>query len=214
MVVALFAMAMAWMESAVVFYLHSLSERLEPSLRQAVPQLPHLGFTEAVREAATLLMICAIGWLAGRTWRSRCGYAAVAFGLWDIFYYIFLKVIMDWPRTLQDWDVLFLLPLPWWGPVIAPMLIALLMVLWGTLASLPAPRDPPFRAEWQAWALNLTGIAIALYVFMEHALHAGLRVAMTRPPVRFNWPLFALALVLMAAPIAHLVRGRLIVRTR
>ncbi len=59
----------------------------------------------------------------------------VAFGVWDIFYYVFLKVMCDWPRSLFDWDILFLLPLPWWGPVLAPVSIALLMIVWGTLAS-------------------------------------------------------------------------------
>ena len=42
----------------------------------------------------------------------------MAFGIWDIFYYVFLKIIYDWPKSLFDWDILFLIPLPWWGPVI------------------------------------------------------------------------------------------------
>jgi hypothetical protein len=59
----------------------------------------------------------------------------LAFGVWDIFYYVFLKVLTGWPHSLMDWDILFLLPLPWWGPVIAPVSIAVLMILWGTAAS-------------------------------------------------------------------------------
>ena len=52
---------------------------------------------------------------------ARVGYAAIAFGVWDIFYYVFLRLISGWPRSLFDWDILFLLPLPWWGPVLAPV---------------------------------------------------------------------------------------------
>ena len=77
---------------------------------------------------ATLLMIATLGLLAGSTWRRRAGYAAIAFGAWDIFYYVFLRLISGWPRTLLDWDILFLLPLPWWGPVLAPVSIALVMI--------------------------------------------------------------------------------------
>ena len=66
-----------------------------------------------------MVMLLAVGILAGRNWRSRLGYSAIAFGVWDIFYYLFLKVMCGWPHSLLDWDILFLLPLPWWGPVLA-----------------------------------------------------------------------------------------------
>jgi hypothetical protein len=70
---------------------------------------------EVVREAATLIMLLAVGTLAGRGWRNRLGYTGIAFGTWDILYYAFLKMICGWPRNLLDWDILFLMPLPWWG---------------------------------------------------------------------------------------------------
>ena len=82
---------------------------------------------ELTREFATMIMLFAVGFLAGRTWRTRIGYAAIAFGVWDIFYYVFLKIMCGWPHSVLDWDVLFLLPMPWWGPVLAPVLISLLI---------------------------------------------------------------------------------------
>jgi hypothetical protein len=206
MTVALYAVAMAWVESAVVFYLRTFSKRIDPY--QADPLQPVAGFgsTELVREAATLIMLWTVGMLAGKTWRSRWGYAAIAFGVWDIFYYVFLKVITGWPNSLRDWDILFLLPLPWWGPVLSPMLIAVMMIIWGTLASQGEPFTRSFRSEWKAWALNFLGILLALYVFMEDALRAvsgGADAIRTVLPIRFDWPLFIIALGLMAAPIIH-----------
>ncbi len=201
-----YAAAMAWVESAVVFYLRTMINRIEPYQLNPLPVAGGLGRAELVREAATLLMLLFVGILAGRNWRSRLGYAAVAFGAWDIFYYLFLKVICGWPNSLLDWDVLFLLPLPWWGPVLAPVSIALLMMLWGTLASgWDAPRQ---GSEWKAWALNLMGVALALYLFMADTLRvAGQGVDALRNvlPAGFNWPLFCLALLLMAAPILQLL---------
>ncbi len=202
-IVALYAVAMAWVESAVVFYLRTLSGHLDPAQTDVLPPVHGLAATEVVREAATLIMLWAVGMLAGRTWRSRWGYAAVAFGVWDIFYYVFLVVITGWPTGLRDWDVLFLLPMPWWGPVISPVLIAIMMIVWGTLASQGEPFERPFRSEWKAWALNFTGILVALYVFMEHALRVGPEAAVAKHPTTFNWPLFIIALGLMAAPIVH-----------
>src|SRR5512133_4062712 len=148
-VVVLFGTAMAWMESATVVYLRMLVGRVDPY--QAVPLPPHqmLGNTELVREIATMVMLFAVGWLAGRNWRTRLSYSLIAFGVWDILYYVFLAVIVGWPKSLLDWDVLFLIPLPWWGPVIAPAIIALLMIIGGTIVTQYGPPLWPRRqAIW------------------------------------------------------------------
>jgi hypothetical protein len=108
-VVGAFAIAMAWVESAVVFYLRTLVDRIQPYQNIPLPTAAGLERAELVREAATLLMLLTVGWLAGRNWRTRFGYAAIAFGIWDIFYYLFLRVMTGWPKSIFDWDILFLL---------------------------------------------------------------------------------------------------------
>src|SRR5262245_47973157 len=130
-----FAAAMAWVESACVYYLRVLVDRIEPYQPNPLPIFGTLGNVELVREGATLVMLLMVGILAGRTWRPRLGYAALAFGVWDILYYVFLRLMSGWPSSLLNWDILFLLPLPWWGPVLAPMSVAALMIVWGTLVT-------------------------------------------------------------------------------
>jgi hypothetical protein len=208
LLVVVFAIGMAWMESATVYYLRVMVDRLDPYQANPLPMHGILGPVELVREAATLVMLLTVGMLAGRTARTRLGYTAIAFGVWDVFYYVFLKVIYDWPASLFDWDVLFLIPLPWWGPVLAPIAIAALMIVWGTLVSQRAV-TPPARsaASTFCWRLNWLGIALALYVFMEDALRTvpqGIDATRTVLPTDFNWPVFVVALALMAAPIAHI----------
>ena len=127
-VVSVFALAMAWMEAATVVYLRTLTSRIQPYQATPLPVSVGLGQIEIVREAATMVMLLTVGLLAGRTWRSRLAYGMIAFGVWDIFYYVFLAIMTGWPRSIMDWDVLFLIPLPWWGPVLSPVLIALLLV--------------------------------------------------------------------------------------
>ena len=200
MIVAAFAIAMAWVESASVYYIRALVGRIEPYQADPLPINGALGYVELWREAATLVMIATMGLLAGRTWRHRAGYAALAFGLWDIFYYVFLRLISGWPRTLLDWDVLFLLPLPWWGPVLAPVSIALVMIVWGTLAT--QSRDDANDGRWSV-TLACIGIALALAVFMIDAWRAlpdGRDAVLQVLPTTFNWPLFWVALLLMAIP--------------
>src|SRR5438477_835536 len=153
-VVAAYAAAMAWVESAVVFYLRTMIDRIEPHQPDPLPMIGSLGHVELAREAATMIMLLTVGILAGRTWRARLGYAAIAFGVWDIFYYVFLKVMCDWPKSLFDWDILFLLPLPWWGPVLAPVCIALLMTVWGTLVTQSTVRRTIASAGPSLWWMN------------------------------------------------------------
>jgi len=206
--VVIYAMAMAWVESAVVFYLRSMMDRIEPYQSNPLPVIGGFALVELPRELATLIMLFAVGWLAGRTWRARFGYAAIAFGVWDIFYYVFLKIICGWPHSLLDWDVLFLLPLPWWGPVLAPVLISLLLILWGTFASQFEWSAQPVRSNWQAWILNIAGMALALYLFMADTLAAASRsldAIRTVLPERFNWPLFGVALALMSVPVLKIM---------
>src|SRR3954451_20889631 len=86
-IVMTFAIAMAWVEAASVFYIRALVDRIEPYQADPLPINGALGNVELWREASTLVMIATLGLLAGRTWRRRTGYAALAFGVWDIFYY-------------------------------------------------------------------------------------------------------------------------------
>jgi hypothetical protein len=201
-IVIAFAIAMAWVESASVYYIRALVDRIEPYQSNPLPINGALGYVELWREASTLVMLATLGVLAGRTWHHRAGYAALAFGTWDIFYYVFLRVMTGWPRTLLDWDILFLLPLPWWGPVLAPVSIALVMILWGTLVT---QKGGATEARW-TWALGWVGIALALGVFMIDAWRAlphGREAVMQVLPTTFNWPLFLVALLLMASPALH-----------
>jgi hypothetical protein len=207
-IVMAFAIAMAWVEAASVFYIRALVGRVEPYQHNPLPIDAALGYVELWREAATLVMIGTLGALAGRTWRHRAGYAALAFGAWDIFYYVFLRLISGWPRTLLDWDILFLLPLPWWGPVLAPVSIALLMMTWGTLATQSHNRAADARWTVLTGVLAGVGIAIALAIFMIdawRALPGGREAVLQVLPTTFNWRLFAVALLLMATPALHQV---------
>ncbi|MGH9221832.1 MAG: hypothetical protein ACRD1W_21170 [Vicinamibacterales bacterium] len=202
-VVVAFAIAMAWVESASVYYLRALVDRIEPYQPNPLPINDALGHVELWREASTLVMLATLGMLAGRTWRRRVGYAAIAFGAWDIFYYVFLRLMTGWPRTWLDWDILFLLPLPWWGPVIAPVSIAMLMVLWGTIAT---QRDDDEAEPRSTWALASAGIALALGVFMIDAWQAlpqGREAILQVLPTQFNWTPFWVAVLLMASPALH-----------
>lgn len=203
-IVAAFALAMAWVEAASVFYIRTLVDRVEPYQANPLPMHGVLGAVESWREAATLVMIGAVGLLAGRSWRHRFGYAALTFGVWDVSYYGFLRIMCGWPRTLLDWDILFLLPLPWWGPVLAPISIAAVMILWGTTEVLAGPDLAGSRWNRATEVLAGIGVVLALAVFMSDAwrvLPDGRDAVLLVLPTTFDWPLFVVAVLLMAMPV-------------
>lgn len=210
LLVAVFAIAMAWLEAACVYYLRVLVDRVDPYQEVPLPISGVLGPVELWREASTIVMLLAVGMLAGKGWQKRAGYTVMAFGVWDIFYYVFLRIISGWPRSVLDWDVLFLLPLPWWGPVLAPVCISLLMIVWGTCVTQYPDRNLTMPVTSVVWVLNVLGIVLALYVFMADSLQSlprGLDATRHVLPASFNWLLFSIAMVLMAAPVLNRFTG-------
>ena len=202
-IVVIFSIAMAWVESSTVVYLRTLVNRVEPYQRTPLPIIDSFGVTEIVREAATLIMLVTVGWLAGTSWKSRLGFFMAAFGIWDIFYYLFLKIIVGWPHSLFDWDVLFLIPLPWWGPVLSPILISVVLIILGSLLAQNEISDAAFQLGKLSWSFYLCGISVALYVFMAHSIEVMGKgnSGVVDLPAQFNWPFFMLALFFMLMPV-------------
>jgi hypothetical protein len=196
--VALFAIAMAYLESAVVVYLRRLYGISDLMLH--VPLFdPQIGAIELGRELATLVMLLAVGWAAGKKFQSRFGFFIFAFGVWDIFYYIWLKVFIDWPGSILDPDLLFLIPLPWWGPVLAPVLIASLMVAGGALAVLGVERGDIIRLKPTEWVILIVGNLVMLYTFMADSLAilpADSQTLSLLRPTNFHWLIYLFGLLL------------------
>ena len=197
--VAIFALAMAYLEAAVVVYLRRIYG-ITDLIRDVAAYDPSLAAIEAGREAATLAMLLALGLAAGRSAQARLGFALFAFGFWDILYYAWLRILIGWPRTLMDPDLLFLIPLPWWGPVLSPVLIAVLAIAAGWMAVARDDRGLRFNPGPVGWAALAAGILAALYAFMADALQALPASPETLGRLRpgdFPWPAYSAAILLM-----------------
>lgn len=199
--VAAYAAAMGYVEAAAVIYIRLLVGGVDPVARAHTPPPIPLGVAEVGREAATIVMLAAVALLAGRGWAGRWGAFVLAFGVWDITYYGFLAALVGWPASVWDWDVLFLIPLPWWGPVLAPASIAAAMSVSGALLLLREARGEVAQVPRWAAAVGALGAALCLYVFMADALAALLAGGDVRAlrPTTFPWSLFLLGYVPLAA---------------
>jgi hypothetical protein len=129
------------------------------------------------------------------------------FGLWDLFYYFWLKVYLDWPARWLEWDILFLIPWPWFGPWLAAALIALLFTFWGGWA-LATPRA--LLVRWTNALLFVAGALLALTAFLAPAwplLAGGAAAFHGWLPGTFAWPLYTAGLAGMATALLRVVRA-------
>ncbi|MEX0889442.1 MAG: hypothetical protein WD062_06470 [Chloroflexota bacterium] len=202
--VAAFGLAMGYLEATVVVYLRAALD-IVPG---AIPahDAATFGTFEAIeiaRELATLVMIAAVGWLAGRSPLERLAWTAVVFGTWDVAYYLGLRLTVGWPPSLAAWDVLFLVPMPWVGPVWAPILASTGLVGFGLVAAdrLRAGR-PIAVSPWRVLgALAGGGLVIASFLADAERVLAGGGGAWS------SWPLFAAGMALASAAIVTALVG-------
>src|SRR6266853_4393115 len=196
-----YAVAMAYVESAVVVYLRALYYPQGFAFPLA-PLPPGMVAIEIGREAATLVMLLGVAMLAGMHRWERFLAFCVSFGVWDLFYYVWLWLLVRWPRSLLTWDVLFLIPVPWTGPVLAPVIVSVLLVVGGLLLWRKGARGEPIRFPIPLRILALTG---ALLVLGSFVLDFRLVLRQMEPPP-FRWGLFGIGVSLGVVALVLAVR--------
>lgn len=164
--IIIFSIAMGYLESAVVVYLREIYYP-EGFVFPLKLMSQRVMITELFREFATLVMLAGIGIIAGRSWLERFGFFILAFGIWDIFYYVFLYALLGWPESLFTWDILFLLPTTWVGPVIAPVINALTMVIFGGLIWYFQSKNKLLAIKLREWILLILGSLIVILAYIE-----------------------------------------------
>ncbi|HEY3825110.1 MAG TPA: hypothetical protein VGL82_11160 [Bryobacteraceae bacterium] len=215
-VLLLFSVAFGYLEAAVVSYLRILHE---PARLRFYPKRPaselfplltleqlqasgsdqqHTLYAEIGREAATMVMLAAIALAVTNNARQWAAAFAIAFGIWDIVFYAGLKLLLDWPASLFTWDILFLIPLPWVGPVIAPVLVSIAMIAGGVWCLWREAAGRPLRIRrWNAAGVLLGALVIILSFTLDYQgiMAAGM-------PHPFHWGVFALGMTMGAASYA------------
>jgi hypothetical protein len=185
----LFGIGFGFVEAAVVVYLRALYYPKGFSFPLVLPE-NHIMRVEAVREAATILMLFTVAMLARRAW-ARFAFCVV-FGVWDIVYYLGLRAAIGWPEGLGTWDVLFLLPSPWLGPVWTAVLIAVSLVVAGAWIMHFSDRGGRPRVRWWVWAGALASLALLVGSFVG----AGAGMSRAAAPGSFPFIPYVLGLIL------------------
>ena len=219
----IFGIAMGLLEAAVVVYLRQLyyPEGLTLPLK---PASSTLLLIESSRELATLVMLITAAIAVGENALQSFAYFLYMFGLWDIFYYVFLKVFLDWPASILTWDVLFFVPVLWVSPVLAPIICSLTMIVFGCITVLLQQKGAHIKIKGVDWALFISGAAVIFYSFIKDyvtfLLSEGLPIniwALARNPnfqqlisqyvpTHYSWYLFFVGELLMLIGMFHVFR--------
>jgi hypothetical protein len=205
-----FSIAMGFLETAVVVYLRLL---YYPAGFQfpLVPLDARASGVEIFREAATVIMLVGVGALAGKNFQQRLAFFLLAFAIWDLFYYVFLKVILDWPSSWLTWDILFLIPAPWVGPVLSAVIASMTMIGFAAIILVHEFRGETKRVIGREWALIVLGSLVTIFSWMWDYIKYSGRVAdvsksaletlSSYVPESFNWWLFGFGEILLLLAI-------------
>jgi hypothetical protein len=217
----LFGISFGFVEASIVVYLRHIYDPIRQEMYPDKPPgelLPlitpeqfktkgpvhqRLLATELAREFATLVMLGTAALAVAANFRQWMGAFVLAFGVWDLFFYLFLKVIIDWPASLFTWDILFLLPLPWVGPVLSPCIVAAGMVFSGIVVLRRELAGPGIQIHPLHWA----GIVLGGLVLMIAFMWDWRNTVGGNPPNPFNWPLFIAGMAAGMGSFAHAAWG-------
>lgn len=190
----LFSIAFGYIEAAVVVYLRAIFHPdgftfpltvFEDALNETDRRLL---FTEIAREAATIVLIVTAARLFRRARQQTTAYFFIIFAVWDLFYYFWLKVILNWPASIMDWDILFMIPVVWAAPVLAPVLVSLAMLAFAVVILYRSTYKNPVRVTPLDWV----GFFFACLSVVASFCIAGRYVSQPDYRSHFYWPLFAL----------------------
>jgi hypothetical protein len=184
-------MAFGYIEAAIVVYLRLYYYPEGFSFPMVILDAD-IAVVEMVRELVTLVFMWAVVELSYRSFRSKMAAYMILFGTWDIFYYLFLKLILDWPASLATWDILFLIPLPWVGPVWAPVVVSVGLIYAGTVLLWRSENGRPVPLDRRFLVLESTAGLIIVISF----LIPGQTVINQTVPENFPWYLFWLGFLL------------------
>lgn len=196
-----FGAAFGYLEAVVVVYLRALY--YPDGFAPILPPVGHEAL-ELGREAATLLMLLGASMVAGRSAWDRFGIFCFLFGIWDIVFYLTLWGALGWPDSLLTWDILFLIPLVWSGPVLSAVLIAVSLIVAGSLISRWSGEGLRPRIPAWVWAGAVLALLLLLASFMAN--HGALRAG--EVPRSFPWPLYLAGFALAWAAFGIAFRRR------
>ncbi len=210
----LFAISMSYFEASVVVYLRRIYYSRDVQLFPLKSMEPLVFKVELFREFFSLLMILSIALLGSRGKEKKLQptfYRFIyIFGIWDLLYYVFLKATIGWPGSLLEWDVLFLIPIVWVAPVLAPFLVAVVFVIFGFLGIVNSEVGKTRWFNISNLILLLLGVFLIfisfVYIPINWLLKGSIQAIQSSIPANFPWAIYIPGLLLLTWSLVNSTR--------
>jgi hypothetical protein len=225
LLLSIFGIAMGFLEAIVVVYLRQLFYPNGFDFPLAIfPEW--ILDVEWLREIATIVMLLTIATIAGKNFNQRFSFFLYTFAIWDIFYYIALKMILNWPSSLLTFDILFLIPVAWIGPVLAPLICSITMIILSIEIVFLEEKGFKIKIKFLDWLLILSGSLIIFLTFIwdysKIIIFGGylsnffslfdnekfIRTISEYKPEHFNWLAFLMGEVLILLSMVFIFKKR------
>ena len=215
--VLIYSIAMGLLEAIVVVYLRDI---YYPSgFKFPLMIIPDSTLrVEILREFCTLVMIVSVAYIAGKNKMEVFSFFLFSFAVWDLAYYAGLKLILNWPPSFFTWDILFLIPIPWIGPVLAPITSSICMIILSLLFLFIEKKDEKAKIKAKEWILIYSG---AVFIFVSFIWDyaeiiisnnllinilslkqsAFIEISQKYIPHNFHWDLFLIGIFLICVSI-------------
>ena len=205
-----YSIAMGFLEAIVVVYLRDIF--YSGGFKFPLMIMPDSTLRiEILREFCTLVMIISLAIIAGKNKIEIFSYFLFSFAVWDIVYYIGLKLILDWPPSFFTWDILFLIPFPWIGPVLAPIISSFSMIYLSLLFLFLQKKNAVVYIKFIEWTFIFLGAVLIFIsyiwdfaeIIISHKLIGNIlslkqssfiTISQKYIPRNFHWDLFTLGI--------------------
>jgi len=196
LILTIFGIAFGYIEGAAAHYLRvylyptGFGNTLKIDL--------HSFLIEIGREFSTLVVLWCVAMLTRGSFSIKFSNFVFIFAIWDIVYYVALYIFEKWPTCLLDWDVLFLIPIPWFAPVIVPITISLIGIIGCFVVRFIHAGKEKIRAGFLTSILLWSALILWLVSFLRHSPSEHF-------PAYYDWELFFHGIFLAIAGFVNLI---------
>ncbi len=201
--ITLFGIAMGFLEAAVVIYLRAII--YPEGFCFPLKDIPsNLFLFEIGREISTILMLITVSMISGRDFLEKLCFFIYTFGIWDIFYYIWLKITLGWPASIITDDLLFLIPVPWVGPVLAPIMVSITMILFALFLAYLKSKTYILRINKIDWMFLITASTVIFISFVFDSRS----ILLKEMPSPYHWELLVIAELIVVFVLYRIYRRK------
>lgn len=166
-------------------------------------------------------MLITVAFICSKNAIHRFAYFLLSFAIWDLCYYIFLKILLNWPESIFTWDILFLIPIPWLGTGIGAVILSMLMLVFSFVLLKFKPETVQILITFPSLIKLVTGSLVTIFSFIinylifkaaspphltSNTINSGINMLNNYKPDEFYWWIYFTGVAILVWEIISIYR--------